>query len=176
MNLTPRQYANLETIRTGNYDVFVGIDPDIDKSGVAIKYKGEKTIEGKSLDLNGIITLCQTLKEEGKKVLVIVEASWLVSKSNYHKHKGRNAKSVGETIGRYVGQNQGIGMAIVQLLGSNKIDFIEAEPLRKHRMKVNGKWTKEGRATFKLYLDGINTGELNDDIRDAIWLIFTLIQ
>ena len=115
-------------------ELIIGIDPDVEKSGVAIWCDGWVGIEVLSFfDLYD--RLPQYKKDYDLKV--IIEASWLNKKVNYHGGKGgagqKPAHSVGtgQKIAHSVGRNHVIGQLLDQMCKKLGIETILVRPTRK---------------------------------------------
>lgn len=148
------------------YRFYIGIDPDVDKSGFAIVDKEEKYVRAfASYDFFDLIsTLNTTLiraQQEGIDSVVIIEAGWKNQITNYHTATGKG----GQRIALNVGRNQQVGILLVEYCKRQGIDVIEATPLRKGWKGPNGKITHEELA----YFTGI-TEKTNQEIRDSILL------
>lgn len=132
--------------------MIIGIDPDLEKSGVAVKSKdGLRLLNLTFVELKDLIEKeCAVIKK------VVVEAGWLNTKSNF-----RNIQSrlVAERTAKNVGENHATGKLIVQLIKSMGIPVVEIKPYRS-----------------KLNADDFNritgwTGRTNQEQRDAAMLI-----
>ena len=76
------------------YDIIVGIDPDVDKSGYAVLNCGERAV--KTIDALGffqlqayLTALADRARHKDVSMVVVVEASWVIS-SNWHLAQGRS--------------------------------------------------------------------------------------
>ena len=82
-------------------DIIIGIDPDVDKSGLALLNVSRKTITIADFEfpflLDYIKECGRITKEEGTSLVVVVEAGWLV-KSNWHLHP-KHTRQVAAEIG-----------------------------------------------------------------------------
>jgi hypothetical protein len=148
------------------------IDPDIKKSGFCLKVQNEPLVFG-SADIRGLLGIIHELKELQAKeysVKIVVEASWLVQKSNWRTNNTGKSKEYYASQSLDTGRNQGIGMAIVQLFKAYGFDVEELKPLSKPKgWKVNGTWTPTGR---QLFSRSILDSKMNDDTRDAIFIMY----
>ena len=125
------------------YSRIIAIDPDVDKSGVAIFDVTGKTLTTACMTLP---ELTEQLRTEGMKLLpkgellVVVEASWLAA-ANWHlnsKDTLRTAAAKGERVGR----NHQVGMMLVELCRYYNLSCREKQPL----LKI---WHgKEGKISF----------------------------
>jgi len=105
------------------YDIMIGIDPDVKKSGVAIK-------RGNSLEVTSLsfFDLFEVLKAvKNGNVIVRIEAGWMNAKSNFHGHAGQS-KVVGERIAAKVGANHETGKKIVEMCEYVGIAFELVKP------------------------------------------------
>lgn len=115
--------------------LLIGIDPDVDKSGVAIKSK--KNISLHNWGFFELFDNLLTLKKEGAQMLVIVEAGWL-NKSNWHKND-KGSAALNAKIGSHTGANHETGKKIVEMLEYLKIIH---QLIRPSQSKVNAKLFK----------------------------------
>ncbi len=138
-------------------ELIVGIDPDVEKSGVAIWCYGWVRIEVLSFfDLYD--RLPQYKKDYDLKV--IIEASWLNKKVNYHGGKG----GAGQKIAYHVGMNHAVGKLINEMCESLKIETILVRPTKK---KLDQHQFNE--------VTGIQ-GRTNPEKRDAAMLVWRYIH
>ncbi|WP_343320245.1 hypothetical protein [Sphingobacterium multivorum] len=143
--------------------LIIGIDPDVDKSGVAIYNKVTKGIE---LSVLSFFSLFDLLKLEKSKIReVVVEASWLIKKSNFH-NETKGAR-VASRIGSKTGANHEVGRKIVEMCESLDIKCICVRPLKKRWKGRDGKITHE---EFKM-LTNISQ-RTNQEMRDAGLLVW----
>jgi hypothetical protein len=169
----------------------IGIDPDVDKSGVGIwdthekkitymgtmrfwelvaafksGYFGGEQIEGYSVNLN---------------VEIHIEGGWLVKKSNWHllRHETSGlsiARKKGiegviafmksliarkEKIAKNVGENHQTGKLLCQWCETYDVPFRVREPMGKMDAKTFNKYTG-------------HTGKSNQEIRDAVFLVWKI--
>lgn len=142
----------------------IGIDGDIDKSGVAIK--DLKTREIKLLSLS-FFELLEFLKaNEGEINLIRVEAGYLNEKANFH-YKGVKT-SVAAQIGSRVGANWQVCKLIVEMCKYLGLKYEEVRPLKKHWKGTNGKITHE---EIKMLCPQLKETKSNQETRDALLLI-----
>lgn len=149
-----------ETIR-------IGIDPDIDKSGVAmVIYTPFKKPVVSILKTMTFFELCRWIKrkhdganEIGCLFNINIEAGWLNKKSNYHPAQ---SKEIAARIGKNVGENHAIGKLIKLFCEENNIEFILYKP-------DSSKWDAK-----KLRIITGYNGRTNQEMRDAVraaWII-----
>lgn len=149
------------------YDVVIGIDPDVDKSGVAFLIVESRIIEVSNLTFANLLDYLRTerdkAKESGKFLVVVVEAGWL-NKAHWHVGKGGSAAR-SAAIGNHTGRNHEVGRKIVEMCRHYGIEVVEQPPLRKMWKGRDGKITHEELQHFT----GI-TGKTNQETRDAALL------
>jgi len=158
--------------------LIIGIDPDLEKSGVAIW--DTRTKDFVLLSALTIDVLLSIMKEnptmEGKffnfgyyKMEDIkeirIDAGWLNKKSNYHKAQGPRRR---ERIAKNVGENHGVGKLIGQILESKGFTVIYVKP-------TNAKLTfyNFNRITSNKYLSNFNKLlTFKQEIIDAAMLVY----
>lgn len=144
--------------------VVIGIDPDVDGSGVGIVNLVTKEVTKTQLRLPELV---EYLRERGN-VMVFIEAGWM-NHGNYHlKNKGQwHASKIGEQIGR----NHEVSKLIGEFCEFHKIPYRFVKPLQKHWKGKDGKITHEELMNIiegsGLRLDKCRT---NQETRDAIWI------
>jgi hypothetical protein len=125
------------------HNTIIGIDPDVDKSGIANLDTDTRDIVVSKLDFPNLIDYLllanRVSKANNKTMIVVVEASWLVSKSNYHAHYGR----AGDAISRKVGENHQTGKLIIEMCKHHGIEVEAMYPLKKMWRGRDGKITAE---------------------------------
>ena len=147
-----------------NIHIFIGIDPDTDKSGIACWDS-----ELKAFDYIKAMQFWEVIEEfEAWNIPfhVTISAGWLIPKSNFHNKdriiKGKivkQSKSVGEKIALAVGQNHEVGLLIEQYCIINGIPYTLAKPQGKVNAQTFKNITKWQKRT-------------NQDMRDAAMLVF----
>jgi len=135
------------------FDILIGIDPDVTKSGIAIKRGGVLEVSTMSF-----FDLLNTLKAiANSNVLVRIEAGWLNKKSNFHGNKAQS-KVVGERIAAKVGANHEVGKKIVEMCEYVGVAYELGRPM-------TSKWTPQ----YFERITGIKTR--NQECVDAAVLI-----
>lgn len=137
--------------------IFIGIDPDVEKSGFAAWDSRRRTFL--EIENYSFFDLIERLKGFDSEIEVVVEAGWLIKKSNFHGRKGQT-KSVGEKIAKAVGANHQVGKLFVEWCKKNNVVCYEIKP----KGKIDG-------AEFKR-----KTGwgkRTNSEHRDAAMLVFS---
>jgi hypothetical protein len=146
------------------YDIVIGIDCDVEKSGLAYLETDTRRLEVDSYTFPELIGYLQFLKKrideekEKPKAIVVVEAGWLNHISNYHTAAGR----AGQRIAKNVGANHQVGKLIVEMAKHYGFEVIEQAPLKKCWKGRDGKITHEELASFTGLM-----GKTNQDARDA---------
>jgi aryl-alcohol dehydrogenase-like predicted oxidoreductase len=99
----------------------IAIDPDVDKSGVALWKDNKITV------MNMAFPDLLDYLQQHKDATVIVEGGWLNKKSNYHGGYG----GVGQKIANGVGRNAEVGHKIVEMCEHYGIEVVIKPPLKK---------------------------------------------
>jgi hypothetical protein len=137
---------------------YIGIDPDIDKNGVAIWDSEKKQFDSIAvLDFWDLISVFIDLKFWAYETHVIIEAGWLIKKSNWHGGRGVMA----QRIAKNVGMNHQVGILLAEYCERYDIPYELVKP--KGKIKAD---------TFKKL-----TGwpeRTNQEKRDAAMLVFGL--
>lgn len=146
------------------YDTIIGIDPDIERSGICILHPAGRAM------WSGAASFCECTerilaerKGSTKSILVCVEGGWLVQKFNYHVVAGVHRA---EKIAHDVGENHAVGKLLIQFCEHHGISCIAVHPLRKMWRGANGKITKEELERVV----GMKMHRCNQDERDAVLL------
>jgi len=139
--------------------VYVGIDPDVHKSGLAVWKPNEKELDTYAVSFWELIDKLKYYHNAyDDELVVILEAGWLNKKSNYHYAQNRN---VSERIAKNVGANHQVGKLIEEYLRRNGIAYRLYKP-------KNKKWSKqEVENVFGLKIK-------NQDVIDAVILVIGL--
>ena len=147
-------------------DVYIGIDPDIDKNGVAFVEVETRRCEVSSLTfpelMDYLAFVVQRHEETGQTVTVVVEAGWL-EESNWHLRQKGVAWAA--SVGRAVGRNHQAGIIIADMAEHIGLPVIRQRPLRKCWRGKDRKITHAELAAFT----GI-MGRTNQEERDALLL------
>lgn len=146
-------------------DLIIGIDPDVDKSGVACIDVAEGTVWTDALPLPMLLdSVGDMAGEPGRTAVVVVEASWTLS-HNWHVRSCGGARAAAKT-GYNVGRNHQTGMDIVELLRHRGISVVEKQPLVKIWKGKDGKITHEEITA----ICGWDRKRSNQEERDALLL------
>lgn len=148
-------------------DAIIGIDPDVDKNGVAYLECESKILEISALsfpDLLDYLRYAQRRAETaGKHLLVVVEAGYM-NKGNWHLNP-KDTKAAAAAKGNHAGRNHETARKIVEMCKHWQIDVDEVKPLTKCWKGKDRKITHEELAKFT----GI-MGHTNQEGRDAALL------
>ena len=124
-------------------EIIIGIDPDVEQSGVARLDVAERKCFATHLPFPLLLEYCATMKmvakQQGKKLRVVIEASWLVS---HNWHIGwKDNKALAAKKGEDVGRMHETGRKIVEMLEHYGIEVVEQRPLKKCWQGKDGKIT-----------------------------------
>ena len=145
-------------MKTGE-PLYIGIDPDVTKSGFAVWHKPLKKFSSiETLTLPEMLDKLHSLRYS--IALVVVEAGFL-NKGNRHTFKGQSIAAAAKT-GENVGRNHQRGMDIVEILEWMQV------PYRLQKPSTKNNW-KDSEATFQKITD---TKGGNPEKRDAAMLVF----
>lgn len=136
--------------------MLIGIDPDVDKSGVAIMESGKLTL--KNLTMFELFDELTFIKSLDVNVKIYIEAGWL-NKTNWHTSGKMNIATVAQ-IGARTGANHETGRKIAEMCEYLKIDY---ELVRPTQSKVKAIFFKQ----LTKY-----QGRTNQEQRDAAMLIW----
>lgn len=149
------------------YQNVIGIDPDIDKSGVAHLNVKDRTLEVSTLPFARLVDYFDHVvarsKKTGQSVIVVVEASWMIS-GNWHLCT-KETKQRAAAKGYSVGQNHQTGKLICEMARAKGLEVLEHAPLRKCWRGKDGKIT----ADELQQITGL-IGRTNQESRDAALL------
>lgn len=154
--------------------IFVGIDPDIDGSGVAILDPMTKSMELSNMDLPALIRFFNAKDFQIKtgilnkdKIVFVIEAGFL-NETNWHIQKIRWKKfrdplAAAAETGRRTGLNHQIAKDIIDIAKAIGLTVVERAPL------VKGWKGKDRKITHEefVYLTGIKQRRTNQEERDA---------
>ena len=137
--------SKMTNLKLMKHDIIIGIDPDVDLSGVARLDVAEKRVWADTLPfpllLEYILTVREVARVKKKSILVVVEASWLIS-HNWHLTRydtPRTAAKKGEDVGRC----KELGKKLVEMLTHYGIEVKEQLPLKKIWNGPDGKITHD---------------------------------
>ena len=133
--------------------IYLGIDPDIEKNGVAIYDTDDNVLDLKLLNFWELI---EEIESYLIPIHIVIEAGHLINKSNWH---GSKNVYTAARIGKNVGSNHQIGRLLEQYCIKNKISHELIKPKGKINAEMFNKlWSRNGRT--------------NQEVRDAAMLIY----
>ena len=152
---------------------YIGIDPDVKKSGVAVWNTDNKRFVrlsgAKDNEMEIPIGMERPMEYEDLREFLIcwkptiikvrLEAGWLLNKSNWHYKRGQS-RQFSERQAKNVGENHHAGKSIEKLLKRLGIDFELVKPQGKLDEIAFERLTK------------IHTLKSHQDSRDAAMLVF----
>ena len=142
--------------------IFIGIDPDLDKSGYC-SMNGKEVVELTTLEFFQMIEKIKTLADfadnNNLSIQVIIEAGWLNATKSYH---AAINKSVAARIGANVGENHATGKLLEQAMLFYGIPYKLVKP-------TTAKWN----ADFFKQVTKL-TRRTNQEERDALKLVWGL--
>ena len=148
--------------------IIIGIDPDVDKSGLAIYNRKTKAIRLLSLTFPEMIDFLRTCPDNYPDVLIVVEAGWL-NKSNWHIRKGDNIRTV-QVKGNHAGRNHETGRKIIEMARYYRLNVVEQKPLRKCWKGPDRKITHEELYSLTEIDRDTIPSRTNQEERDALLL------
>lgn len=154
------------------YNIIVGIDPDIDKSGYAVlKYDERKVTTIEALGFFQLQSYLTALADRARNLdvslVVVVEASWMIS-GNWHVNQF-DRRNRAAAKGYDVGRNHQVGQLIVEMCKVNNIPVVEHIPLRKCWSGKDRKITHEELTQFC----PVDKTRTNQEMRDAALLAWS---
>ncbi len=163
--------------RKRKYDVVIGIDPDVERSGCAtLSLYDEVKLTINSQPFPELLEIVHAIAVEGAELghatVVYVEAGWK-NKSNWHLST-KDTRASAAKKGEHVGRNQETGRKIVETLLHYGVEVVEQSPLRKCWQGKNGKITNQELKRL-CEMSGIvfNASRTNQEERDAALLAIT---
>lgn len=147
--------------------IVIGIDPDIDKCGVATLYKSTKHMCLESYDFGTLVDYLIKFKNrcnnkiDNNGFIVVIEAGWL-NRSNWHLSSKDNVASASKK-GEYLGRNFQVGFCLESICQQYDIPYKLQPPLRKCWKGNNGKITHEEFLSVTNY----DRNRTNQETRDA---------
>ena len=147
------------TQQTKQPNLYVGIDPDMVKSGLAV-WDGTQLTELLAFDF---WTTVQWLLDNRADIKMIkIEGGWL-NKTNWHTTPKQGVQGLAE-IGRRVGMNHQTGLLLTEFLERFNFPFQVVKPLK------NNWWADDKMKQFNRVTGW--TGLSNPEKRDAAFLVF----
>lgn len=146
--------------------LIIGIDPDVDKNGVATYVSRTQHLEMVCLTFFELFEFLKSSKENIKHV--VIEGGWLNSKSNFHNE--RSGVRIAAKIGSNTGANHEVGRKIVEMCEYLEIPHRVVKPLVKRWKGKDRKITHEE----LIKLTGITAKRSSQEMRDAALLVWGL--
>ena len=118
------------------YDIIIGIDPDCDRSGVAVLDMRAREMQMHSMtfpELVQYLTCVAADGVEGMRILVVVEASWR-TETNWHGRRGDGYR-VAAKKGYSVGRNHETGRKISEMAQAYGLEVDERRAERSYRLR-----------------------------------------
>ena len=148
-------------------DVIIGIDPDAEKSGVAILERATRRLTLKTLAFADLLECLQYERQRAtvqeKQLVVVIEAGWL-NTGNWHLHYTYSIQKAA-AIGRSTGMNHQTGILLTEVCKFWRLRCELQKPLVKCWKGKDRKITHDELAAFT----GV-TGRTNQEERDAALL------
>jgi len=143
----------------------IGIDPDVEKNGVAIVEKETKHLECAALTFAQTLDYLQWVAKRSAEakasVKVYVEAGWM-NQSNWHV-KRDDGKAVVAKKGVSQGRNEEVSRLLGEMCEHYGLDWYWQKPLEKHWKGPGGKITHAELCA----VTGLVYGRTNQEMRDA---------
>ena len=154
-------------MKEGKADIIIGIDPDVNKSGVGVVSGNGKEVQVDSMVFPELLQFLQgeayTASVTGVKKVVVVEASWKIS-TNWHTGRGDSIRTAARK-GKDAGRCHEVGRKIVECAQYYGLEVVERLPLKKIWKGKDGKITD---AEIKAFMP--IQGRTNQEERDAALL------
>ena len=140
--------------------ILIGIDPDVDKSGIAYYDTSDSSLELSNLSFFQLFDYLSWMKSEKINFKVVLEAGWKNEKSNWHNES--SGSRVASLIGKSTGRNHETGRKIEEMLVYLMVEYELRIPSREvHKL---GKFEFNKLTKYKK--------QTNQDQRDAAMLVF----
>lgn len=150
-----------------DHDIIIGIDPDVEASGVATLIRRTKKIDATTMKLPALVDYLRRVRYPTLTVAVVVEASWTTA-HNFHSLPS-DSKAVAAKKGYHVGRNHQIGIDIADIARHFSLDVRLQPPLRKIWKGKDRKITHEEICA----ITGYTAKRSNQEERDAMLLAWT---
>lgn len=137
--------------------ICIGIDPDLDKSGVAVAKEG-KIAALHNLTFHQLRDFITDNKDSIKKVYL--EAGWLNKKTSWHAQNTQK-RGVVEKTAYHIGENHAVGKLIEQMLIELGVNYVLIKPWE----------AKRNHEQFCKYT-GWKGGRTNQEQRDSACLVY----
>ena len=146
----------------GKADIIIGIDPDVNKSGVGVVSRDGR-VEVFAFTFPELLEYLKMAATTYTSVVVVVEASWKIS-TNWHTGRGDSIRTAARK-GKDAGRCHEVGRKIVECARFYGLEVVERLPLKKIWKGKDGKITDEEIKAFMPI-----QGRTNQEERDAALL------
>ena len=150
--------------------VYIGIDPDVDKSGVAYYDSKTKLLELSTLSFFNLYEYLKVMKYnlKDKELIIVIEAGWENKKSNFRqsyfdkklKKYIAYTESVKEKMASKTGRNEETGKKIVEMCEYIELQYLLVKPT-----------TSKIKSDAFVKITGVVV-RTNQEQRDAAMLVF----
>lgn len=145
--------------------IIIGIDPDIDKSGVCVLDPKGRHVQATVASFPDLVGYFEKqAKQSDIDTTVVVEAAWMHNKTNWHMNP-KDSRRVAAAKGYSVGQNHQTGKLICEMARAYGLKVVEHIPLVKC---WKGKDRKITDGEIKAFIP--IQGRTNQESRDAALL------
>ncbi len=172
INNKKRVYSNI-------YNIIIGIDPDVDKNGVAIYNATTKKIDLQSLTFPCLMDfLKDNLQQQSTTdYIIVIEAGW-INKAHWHLTP-YDTKQSAAAKGNSTGRNHEVGRKIAEMCEHMKLNYKLIKPLQKTISKFHLWKGKDGKITHEELVklvgsDRITSKRSNQEERDAALIAFSI--
>lgn len=158
--------------KTKKQQYVIGIDPDVDKSGVALLDVNSMTLSTYDFTFPYLLEFLKEQKEKHDDLKIYVEFTDR-NRANWHISQHDTARSAARK-GFDVGRNQGLAKTIIEMAEYMCIAVYPIQPFRKCWQGKDGKITHEELKRL-CQMSGIefNSPRSNQEERDAALLVIT---
>lgn len=171
---TRKELDALKTLKKVQY--VIGIDPDVEKSGVAFLDCSTRMLEVDTLSFADLLDYLLSVKRKAevqqKHVRIIIEAGWL-NKAHWHLSP-KDTKQSAAAKGNSAGRNHEVGRKIAEMCEHWQLPYELIKPLALKVCGVNIWKGPDGKITHNelSYFTGL-TGRTNQEARDAALIAWT---
>lgn len=158
------------------HQIVIGIDPDVDRSGIAVLELPSRNIQATALPFADVLDCLRSQQRRceitGSCLMVVVEAGWL-NKGNWHVCRN-DSRQMASAKGVGIGRNQEVGILILELCHHWQIPCVGLRPLPLRIGRANLWSGKDGKITAEelRQVTGL-TARTNQEARDAALLAWS---
>lgn len=148
--------------------IVIGIDPDVDGSGVGVIDMETREVTKEQLALPELVDFLKSRLYSFSDIMVYIEAGWMNGGNHHLQNKGQwHASKIGEQVGR----NHQVSKLIGEFCEYHGIPHTFVRPLTKHWHGKDGKITHEELMSL-IEGSGLKMAKCrtNQEMRDAILL------